>query len=257
MKMSVEPESWHRRNFVDGGGEPFLFYVVYGKINHSAPLSRSRYRSQGLPTGLSMMAYGPEKHREVPGSFREGFLWDELKKSNPDLAEEIRQCDRCIVVRGTPEDSTSLNFLRDTVGLIMYLLDNGGCGVYDPQMLRWWSCAEWQQKLFTPAQPMVQNHSVILVSEEDDPALKWYHTRGMRKFGRPDISVHNVPAELADGVVDLVNRLIEHLASGHVIADGQQIRMPSLPLGTIARNGGDLDDPDFNNVHIDIQLGKP
>ena len=254
--MAVEIESWFRKNFVDGGGEPFLFYVVYGNINPSTPLSRSKYRSQGPPAGLSMMSYGPEQHSEVPGSFQEGFLWDELKKTNPGLAKEIAQCDRCMVVRGTPNDSTSLNYLRDTVGLIMYLLDHGGCAVYDPQMLRWWSPADWQQQLFAPAQAVARNHSVILVSEENDPALKWYHTRGMRKFGRPDISVHNVPAELADGVVNLVNRLIEHLASGHVIADEQQIRMPSLPTGTIARNAGDHDDPDFNNVHIDIQLGK-
>ncbi len=254
--MAVELESWGRKNFVDGGGEPLLFYVVYGNINRTAPLSRSKYRSQGPPAGLSMMSYGPDQSPEIPGSFQEGFLWDELKTNNPDLANEIQQCDQCLVVRGTPQDSTSLNYLRDTVGLIMYLLDNGACAVYDPQMLRWWSPADWQQQLFAPAQPVARNHSVILVSEEDDPALKWYHTRGMRKFGRPDISVHNVPAELADGVINLVNRLIEHLASGHIVADGQPIRVPSLPAGTIARNAGDLDDPDFNNVHIEIVLGK-
>jgi hypothetical protein len=203
-----------------------------------------------------MMSYGPEQHPEVPGSFQEGFPWDELKASDPGFAKAIQRCERCLIVRGTPKDSTSLNYLRDTVGLIMYLIDSGGCAVYDPQMLRWWSAADWQQQLFEPSQPVPRNHSVILVSEEDNPALKWFHTRGMRKFGRPDISVHNVPAELTDAVVSLVNRLIEHLASGNVIADGQQIRMPTLPAGTIARNAGDHDDPDFNNVHIDIQLGK-
>lgn len=254
--MTAQLEPWNRTAYVAGGGEPFLFYVAYGDINPKAPLSRSKYRSEGIPKGISMMSYGPDQHPEVPGSFRGGFLWDELQANDPKLAAAVEQCDRCIVLRGTPADATSLNYLRDTIGLMTYMLDHGGCAIYDPQMLRWWSAADWREQSSAPASTVAHKHTVILVSDEEDHSLKWYHTRGMRKFGRPDISVHNVAAVQGNAVVNLCNRLIEHLAAGHVIADGQHIRMPGLPPRTTARNAGDLDDPDFNNVHLDIRLGK-
>jgi hypothetical protein len=191
-------------------------------------------------------------HPDVPGSFRDGYLWDELVANDPKLATAVGRCEHCIILRGTPTDSTTLNYLRDTVGLITHLLDHGGCAVYDPFMFRWWQPSGWKQQIFDPATAVPRHHTVILVSEENDPSLKWFHTRGMRKFGRPDISVHNVATDLEDGVIDLCNRLIEHQAFGHVVQDGQKIKMPSLPSGGVIRHGGDLDDPDFNNVHLDV-----
>jgi hypothetical protein len=124
-------------------------------------------------------------------------------------------------------------------------------------MFRWWQPSDWKQQVFDPAAPVPGHHTVILVSEEPDSSLKWYHTRGMRKFGRPDISVHNVPTELEDGVIDLCNRLIELQAFGHVVQDGQQVKMSSLPSGGVIRHAGDLEDPDFNNFHLDVSWPKP
>lgn len=251
--MTSTLQSWERSRYESGGGVPFLFFVVFGKVSPNAPLSRSKYRSNGQPEGLELMGYGPPKHPEVPDSFRDGFLWDELKANQPQLAATIGKCEDCMILQGSPVDETSLDYLRDAVGLITYLLDSGGCAVYDPQMFRWWSASDWKKQIFDPASAVPRNHCVILFSEEDnDSSLKWYHTRGMRKFGRPDISVHNVPAELEDGVIDMCNRFIEAQAFGLVVKDRQKVKMPSLPEGTEIRLKGDLDDPDFNNVHFEV-----
>ena len=75
----------------------------------------------------------------------------------------------------------------------------------------------------------------MLVSEEGEPSSKWFHARGMRKFGRPDISVHGVIKNLEDGVIDLCNRLIEYQAAGYTNADRQPVRMASLPEGGVMR----------------------
>jgi hypothetical protein len=254
--VTIELAEWERKHYVDGGGDPFLFYVVYGEINADAPLSRNTYRSNGSPDGIEVMSYGPSTHPDVPRSFCDGYLWDEFVAEDPELAAIVSECPHCMVLRGTPTDSTTLDYLRDTVGLITYMLDQGGCAVYDPQMFRWWKPSEWQRQLFDPAAAVPRNHTVILVSEEEDPSLKWFHSRGMRKFGRPDISVHNVPASLEAGVIDLCNRMIEHQAFGHVVSDGQEIKMASLPSGAVIRHGGNLDDPDFNNVHLDVRWPK-
>lgn len=253
--MTSELETWNRKYYVAGGGDPMLFYVVYGEFDSSVPLSRQKYRSNGAPDGIDVLSYGPENHPDVPGSFRDGHLWDEFFADAPDRAVTVARCEQCVIIRGTPTDSTTLDYLRDTVGLITFLIDHGGRAIYDPFMFRWWQPSDWKQQIFDPAAPVPRHHTVILVSEEDDPALKWFHTRGMRKFGRPDISVHNVPIELEAGVIDLCNRLIEHQAFGHVVADGEKIQMASLPSCGVILHCSDLDDPEFNNVHIEVRLG--
>jgi hypothetical protein len=182
--------------------------------------------------------------------------WDELVVSDPEVAAAVRRSEHCMVLHGTPSNSTTLDYLRDTVGLITYLIDHGGCAVYDPFMLRWWKPAAWKQQIFDPAAAVPRRHTVLLVSEEEGTTLKWFHTRGMRKFGRPDISVRKVTTELEDGVIDLCYRLIEHQAFGHVVQDGQPIKMAMLSSGGVIRYRGDLDDPDFNNFHLDVSLAE-
>jgi hypothetical protein len=131
--------SWDREHYEPAGGDASLFYVVYGRINASAPLSRSKYRSEGIPAGLDVMAYGPDSHPHVPSSFCEGYLWEQLLSSNPELVKTISAQDSCIVLRGSFPDPENLNYLRDTIGLVTHFLDNGGVAVYDPQIFQWWS----------------------------------------------------------------------------------------------------------------------
>lgn len=255
--MAAELTTWERKHYTADGGEPFLFYVVYGEVNASAPMSRSKYRSNGIPDGMEVMQFGPHNRPEVPASFRDGYLWDQFVAEEPELAATVAQCEHCTIVRGTPTDATTLNYLRDTVGLLTFFVENGGCAIYDPFMFRWWQPTAWNQQIFAPAEAVPLQHTVTLVSAEDDPSLKWFHTRGMRKFGRPDISVHNVPVELEAGVTDLCKRLIAHQAFGYVVANGQEINMASLPGGGVIRHAGGMDDPDFNNVHLDVKLHDP
>jgi hypothetical protein len=74
----------------------------------------------------------------------------------------------------------------------------------------------------------------------------------MRKFGRPDISVHKVAPHHRDAVIDLCNRFIELLAFGGSVQDGEEVRLGSLPSGMKCIRSGNEDDPDFNNEHIEI-----
>src|SRR5262249_30887049 len=109
---------------------------------------------------------------------------------------------------------------------------------------------DWRAKAFEPAGPVPRHHVAILVS--DDEPGRWYHTRGLRKFGRPDLSIHHVLPELETTVNELCDGFIELLAFGEVIPEGQPITMRGLPSGWTCRHGGDLDDTDFNNVHLEI-----
>lgn len=215
-------------------------------------MSRTEYRSNGVPEGIDVISHGPD----VSASFREGLLWDEFRAEEPELAATVAACEKCLVLRGTPSDSTTLNYLRDCIGLITYLIDQGGYCVYDPIGFRWWTPVAWRAQMFESHSLVAGNHAVILVSEEDDQSAKWFHTRGMLKFGRPDVSVHNVAPEFEDGALTLIERLIELQALGHIVQEGQPIELASLPAGLVIRHRGDLDDPDFNNCHLEVSLPR-
>lgn len=83
-------------------------------------------------------------------------------------------------------------------------------------MFAWWSADEWRSRAFDPGEPAPRRH---LLSEEPEPDLLWYHTRGMLKLGRPDLSVHGVPGDLQSGFEEMVSRFIDLLARGGMIAD--------------------------------------
>ena len=250
--MSSAENNWLRPYYRSGGGDAFLFYVVYGPIPNYSSVSRSKYRFDGVPDGLEISSYGPTSEPEVVGEFRSGYLWDEFRRADATLAGEVENQSECLVIRGSISDPPDLNYLRNVIGFITWCLDSGGIAVFDPQMFKWWTSSEWMEWIFEPAAAVPRHHIMILTSE-DENGTEWFHTRGMRKFGRPDLSVHRVSADLRDGVIDLLNRFIEFQAFGGVIDDGQEIKMRSLPPGMICKHAGSLDDPDFNNVHVEIE----
>src|ERR1035437_9252265 len=97
-------------------------------------------------------------------------------------------------------------------------------------MFIFWNSADWFEKIFNPKSPVPWNHVKILFSEEENGEM-WFHTKGLRKYGRPDLSIHNVTKANEPPVIDLLNRFIEFEAFGGVIEDGQQIKMEELPIG--------------------------
>ena len=244
--------NWERKQFQPEGGNAFLFYAVFGDLPDEITISGKEYHCASIPDGVELLRYDAENQPDVLDGFREGPMWDLLVQENPAMAAQVERANCCALVRGEISDPPNLRYLRDCVGLVTWFLDHGGCCVYDPEMLRWWEPGVWRQQIFEPHAPVPRHHVVILCSGEETGFGLWLHTRGMRKFGRPDLSVHNVPQKLGEAVIDLLNRLIETQAFGAVIPEGQEIRMASLPAGMQCHHRGYLDDPDFNNVHVEI-----
>ncbi|MCH9693436.1 MAG: hypothetical protein K0U72_02905 [Gammaproteobacteria bacterium] len=248
--MTDQLKNWNRPHYCMGGGDPFLFYVVYGSVPTDFKISQSKYHFSGIPDGVELMTYGPHSNPEIPGSFREGYLWDELSNNDAQLAKLVAAQDECLILRGTVEDPADLNYFRNVVGLVQWLIDTGGVAVYDPQSFKWWAARDWHDSAFVSDSGSPRQHVVILMSEADDG--EWFHTRGLRKYGRPDLSIHRVPPESRDAVAKLLNRLIEFQAFGGVIEDGEAVRSNALPDEMTCHHRGDFEDPDFNNTHIEI-----
>lgn len=243
---------WKREQYKSGGGNALLFYAVHGKFEQPFTLDRQHYRSNGPPPGVRVEIHKRENNPDTD-FFVSDYLGSELEAQGKELQEAVLASPESLLVLGELEDPSDLNYLRDTVGFIMSLLDQGGLAVCDPQRLTWWTAESWENELFDPAMAVPRHHVIILTSlEEKNPNLTWVHTRGMRKFGRPDLSIRNVPQKYFNTVTELCNRFIEHQAFGMLVPDGQEILMEGLPGGLICYNKGDLEDPDFNNVHIEM-----
>ena len=250
--MNSDIENWTRSYYSPGGGDAFLFYVAYGPVPNDFSVSRSKYRCDGIPDGIEISSYGPTSDPEAVGTFRSGYLWDQFQRANTRLANDVANQTECLVIRGTISDPPDLDYLRNVVGFLAWFLDCGGVAIFDPQMFKWWTPEEWRKWIFEPA-AAVPTHHVMILTSDDDNGTEWFHTRGMRKFGRPDLSVHRVSADLRDGIIDLFNRFIEYQAFGGLIEEGQEIKMRSLPSGMVCTHQGHEDDPDFNNVHVEIK----
>ncbi len=243
---------WNRPKYQPGGGTPFLYFSVYGNPRVDAPLSRSKYRVGEIPAGLDLYRLDRREHASRLDYPLDPPLGDVLKEGTPEVETLIRSSQCCCELRGDIIAASNLNYLRDAIGLIQWLLDHGGTLVYDPQQLRCWTPAQWHDEVFAPGTCQPQRHVVTLLSREDPAGLSWYHTRGMRQFGRPDISIRHVPLAFGAQASDLCDRIIRLQAEGAIIADEEPIRVSGWPQSSVVRHAGDLDDPDFNNVHLEI-----
>jgi hypothetical protein len=250
--MASDLKQWERPHYESGASDALIFYVVYGSFANEAAISRTKYRTEGLPDEVQSRKLTREDAPVLP--FTEGDFAKVLRGTDSNLFTQIEQAPGCIVLQGEIPDPPDLNYLRDCVGTIMYFLEHGAIAVLDVQQLTLFDAAQWRRDFFDVETPNVNSHVKILFSEDTSGEGCWYQTRGMRKFARPDLSLRNVPEKFENATIDLCNRFIGFQALGGRIPEGKEIRMASLPDGLICRHKGSLDDPDFNNVHIEIQF---
>jgi hypothetical protein len=254
MTEQEQLRDWQRPHYRPGGGDAFLFYAVFGKFTQPLTVSRSKYKMAGMPPELQVDSFQRGSGNEFMDSCVEGYLGELLREQGDDLYEEVMNAPECIRVAGQIEDPADLNYLRDTIGFLTALADQGGVAVYDPFRFAWWRPADWRKVVFEPDELVPTSHSLLMLSpEQADQKTWWIHSRGMRKFGRPDVSVRGISKEMIDSFGNLCGKLMELQILGQVLQNGYPIRTDGLPTVT-CRHGGDLDDPDFNNVHVELKL---
>ena len=248
--------TWERAHLLEGGYAPHLFFKIHGDFDGELQVDQERHRCAGLPKGLQLDFFRKD---DESGAFNFG-LTDSLNLSLKDLAPgtlgTIQTSPSCVVLRGEVEEHASLDYLRDAVGIVQSMLETEGVAVFDPFVLSWFSPEDWSARHFVQDAFRPFEHVTIIVSEDGPAGHSWYHTRGMIKFGRPDISVREVPPELGGRVQELCDRYIAHMALGGVVPDGEVVRMEGLP-NWVCQTRGSFDDPDFNNLHLAIGVGEP
>ncbi|RDI98826.1 hypothetical protein DVT68_09970 [Dyella solisilvae] len=244
--------AWERPHWQPSDEEALLQFYVFGKFLPGRAPSLD-YGSEGLPEGVELTSHSHSSLRAWEGYPLKGGLGRMFKDDAPEAYQKAVDAPEVLVVRGRLPDSADTGYLRDTLGVLAALLDVGGVAILDPQTLSLNDAAGWRRQFVVRDGAPIRNHVLILRDTDEQQGRYWVHTRGMRKFGRPDISVRNVPEADSDRAGLLCERLVEIQALGAHFADGQELEAEGLPAGLVARLGGGYEDPEFNNTFVEFR----
>ncbi|PWK92300.1 hypothetical protein [Fulvimonas soli] len=250
MSEPAAAPEWPRPYWQQPGGNALLQFYVFGGFAPDLAIPAARYASAGLPRGVELKRFQNAVLRGWEGYPLAGALGEVLREESPEAYEAARRAPEALVIRGELADQASLDYLRDTLGVIAGLLDVGGGAVLDPQILSLFSAADWRRRYLVPGGAPPRSHVLILRREEAQSGRSRINTRGLRKFGRPDLDLRNVPDRDLDRAGLLCERLVELLALGADFAQGQALEVDGLPVPLVAERGGDAGDPEFGNAHV-------
>jgi hypothetical protein len=252
MSKPIISPAWQRPHWQASDEEILLQFYVFGKFEAVRVPSKD-YGSPGLPPGIEAVNHHHGALRQWEGYPLKGPMGQMFKDDAPEAYQRAIDAPEVMVVRGTLKDSPATGYLRDTLGVLAGMLDIGGTAILDPQILSLLDADAWRRQYLVRDGAPIRNHLLILRDGEPEPGHSWIHTRGMRKFGRPDISIHQVPDIYTDRAGLLCERLVELAALGAHFTDGQRLDIEGLADGVVAHLGGGLDDPQFNNTYVEFR----
>lgn len=248
------PTPWRRPLYQATEQSASLLYYVFGKFPAQIAPSRSAYR---LSDDISDHEINPlpADHPQTLAVLAQPLFAEALRHTTPNLQRAVARAPTCLRVHTDLPDPDSLVYLRDAMGLLAYLCDQGAVAVLDAFRLKWWVPGEFRRVLFTPDEPNPTEQTLLLRTDDDDGL--WLHTRGMRKFARPDVSARRIPPRFKDAFVEALTGLVQVMAGGVVVPEGHPLTWAALPPDVTCHHQGSLDDPDFHNVHLELRWPEP
>ena len=251
MSQPLYFPAWQRPHWQPSDEEIIVQFYVFGDFQ-PIRVPSAQYGSDGLPEEVELSSHYHSALREWEGYPLKGGLGELFQNDSPEAFEKAIAAPQVLVVRGRFKDSADTGYMRDTFGVLAGLLDIGGVAILDPQILTLFSADEWRSRYLIRDGAPLRHHVLILRDEEEDSDRVWIHTRGLRKFGRPDISLHDVPPNEMDRAGALCQRLVELQALGAHFNDGQALDVDGIFGGLTAELGGGYDDPQFNNTYVEF-----
>ena len=168
-----------RKYYEDIGYKPFLVYVIFGVSGEELEVSRAKHNVDGMPEGLDIISLTRPEHSEYIDGIIGGDIGKVLRRANSALYETCSATDKVVVIKGEIKEDSTLDYMRNTIGIIEAFIDKGAKGVLDLQTFTLYSPKEWTDRFFGK-EVNAQNHVIIMFSEEEGGY--WIHTRGMAEF---------------------------------------------------------------------------
>ncbi|GAB3338349.1 hypothetical protein GCM10027452_11410 [Micromonospora halotolerans] len=151
----------------------------------------------------------------------------------------------CYSITVEVDDPRDLTHLQLAWAVAAMLADAGSCATLDAYACNWLPGSALVS--LSPHRPFTIQQEVSLIAEtEPQPGFGHpVHTRGMVKFGRPDL-IAGVPADRIEDTAGILNHLARMLAEGHVLVPGQQLRFDGRRTLAVTTYAPDATTPDVN-----------
>lgn len=246
VSMSASWE-WKRPNYVEGGGDALVLYVVFGQFPKALKLFSKHGDKELLRRVVVQRAAAG--HPDFPTFALHGYFGGVLDEQ-PALRATANVAPDSFILRGDFPDPASLRYMTAMCDLVEMAMEEGGTAMLDMMSFRWYSRESWLSEVLQVEEPSVFPQVSIYTSMLGEGI--WIRTRGLRSFGRPDLSIRKLERDQVDACLALVNRSIEFQALGGRFEPGQPVNDEGLPDHWAYRPKGSLDDPTFNNLHWEI-----
>ena len=193
---------------------------VFGAVRDDVPMSLSRF---GVPDAAALEACDVRMHtRAADPVWFDGWRSGSLRKvARIDLEEDVEVLDQAEVMHSITADAADpadLRYLQAAWGIARYMIARGATVVLDAHAIAFTGGLDLPEA----GAPLDVAHEVRVVYETEStrPDLAHaIHTRGMRKFGAPDLI-----ALCTDPDVPLIGTAIAELAD--TIARGLELGAP-------------------------------
>ena len=251
---SANADVWERKYFSKGFEPAFIFFAIYGIENSELNLSKTEHNIDEYPQGLDIRFYNKSKNSEQKAyieGFLNGAMGRMLKEDSPELYKKTLTAQNMAIVSGMFDDVSSLKYLKNSIGVLKALSEKKAISILDVQTSKFFTPEEWSEKYFVPRSPSPFEHISLLYSDESDGI--WLHSRGMRTFGMPDISLVGWPKDKISEAQEVANRFIEMYAYGAYPEGNKELVIKGLPAGMRTELKGNYENDDFNNYYIEIK----
>jgi len=241
-------DAWARPLATSGGRDALVYAIVPGAAPDQLVVSAERHGVLSVPEGLAVTTIsGDELNALLSGTYLSVLERD----VDTDVLTQTLAASGGVVLRGVIPAPTHLAYWQAAIGIAAAALEAGGIGVLEVQPIRMHTPESWVTDVVGAKGPVPSKHLSTFASDEAGDTT-WLHTRGLRQFGRPDLSVRGLASANVGLVSSELGALSVELVLGRLLKDGEIIEL-SIGECEVALSGDD-EDLDFNNEHAELVL---
>ena len=199
-----------RKFYMNVDHKPALFYVVFGVSADDLVVYGEKYHINEKPKGIEIFVLNREHYSEYMDTFFSEELGAVMEDNNPELYYKCKAAKNCVVIAGKVKNDETFDYMKNVIGIIEALCDKGAYGIMDIHAWLIMNPKEWHDKYF---EKEIDPLDHIDISFGVSGGESWVKTRGMVKFGRPDIQMEHIALSKTNDYTEIINRMI--YCSGH------------------------------------------
>ncbi|GAA3221662.1 hypothetical protein ACFO1B_16320 [Dactylosporangium siamense] len=246
MTTAIEP--WQRPAFRATGRDASVMLIAFADTNVLGGGAELRVRDAVPPTAplaaLDLRIHQYADSAAWIDTWRTGALRNLAAQQPLDL-DRLDAATWCYSISIAAADPADLTHLQLAWAVAAGIAAAGAFAALDVFAANWLTGAS--VAALSPHRPFTVQQEVSLIAETE-PAPGFghpVHTRGMLKFGRPDL-VAGVPADRIEETGRILNHLARMLAEGHVLTPGQVLRFDGRRALTVAPYAPDATTPELH-----------